>query len=433
MAASTMTIIVLVVALIFYALEIFPIGVTSVGICVVLALTKTISVTDAFSGFSSDVVLLVAGMMVVGGAMFQTGVAPAIGRTIVRLAGDKQLTVMAAILCTTAGLSAFLSNTACTAMFIPVIAGIAATSARKFSGKYVYMPLSWAANVGGMITLVGSTPQLVAQGVITKAGVAPYSMFEFVPIGLPLTIATLLYACTIGYKIAQKIFAKEIEAFMAEEEAAVTTEVVSAQSKAIDSKAWIAGGTMLLMVVLFVTQPFHKFPVGLLAMLGAFIVVATGCLTEEQAYRSVSWSTICVMAGAMGLATALEKTGAGKIIADTVLSWLGTAATPFTIFAVMTALAAALTQVMSCTGVSAMLTPIALFMCKSMGIDPHGVIMGVIIGSSIAIMTPIGSAPTAMVLGPGKYHFMDYVKTGTPITIVLYVLSIILIPMFYPM
>ena len=129
----------------------------------------------------------------------------------------------------------------------------------------------------------------------------------------------------------------------------------------------------------------------------------------------------------------MDKTGAGKIIADTVLGWLGSSATPYTLFVAITVLATIQTQVMSCTGTAAILTPIALFMAKSMGIDPHAIVVGIIMGSNLAMMTPIGSVPSSMAAGTGKYSFMDFVKLGTPLTIILLILTILVTPIFFPM
>jgi len=434
MAASTIVIVILALALILWVTEIIPIGVTAVSVCIALALTKATSLSVAFGGFSTDVVILIAGTMVIGHALFKTGVAQAVGSAIVRKVGNRQLPAMMAILITATILTAFLSNAAVTAMFIPLIAAIAAGSKGKFSGKYVYLPLSWAVNSGGMITLVGATPQLVAQSILVAGGYAGFSIFSFAPLGVILSIVTLVYSCTIGYKLSQKVFANSINSFVAAEQTAKGTEgTEKKRDMKLDGKAWIAGGTMLLVIFLFVTQPYHKYPVGLIAMLGAAILVITGCISEKEAYKAIDWPTVMIVACTMGLATAMSKTGAGKIIADVVLGWTGNSLTPTVFLVVVVVLSTVLTQIMSCTGTVAVLCPIVLFIAKGMGIDPHGIVVAVIIGSSIAMATPIGSAPTAMVIGPGQYHFMDYVKLGSLLTAILLVLTIAFVPVFFPM
>lgn len=340
---------------------------------------------------------------------------------------------MAAILVICTVLTGFVSNTACMAMFIPVITAIAATSNGTVSGKFLHMPLSWAANAGGLVTLIGSTPQLVAQAVMIKAGVEGFTIFGFAGVGIPLAIVTIIYSCTIGYKMSQKLFVGEkLDSYIAAERSELGTETTEIDQK-VTTKGWIAIATMALMVVLFVTGGVHKYPVGLIAMIGAAIIVVTGCMTDKEAYQAVDWGTIMIMGGAMGLAGAMDKTGAGKIIADTALGWLGSAATPYSLFIVITILATIQTQIMSCTGTAAILTPIALFMAKSMGIDPHAVVVGIIMGANLAMMTPIGSVPSSMAAGAGQYRFMDFVKLGTPLTILLLIITILLTPLFFPM
>lgn len=431
MTPSTATMLITLGALILWATEFFPIGVTAVLLCIVLALTKTVSLSMAFGGFASNLVLMIVGMMIVGQSLFKTGVAKQLGLWVVRKVGNSQVAIMAAILVICTVLSAFVSNTACMAMFIPVITAIAASSNGVVSGKFLHMPLSWAANAGGLTTLVGSTPQLVAQAVMIKAGVEGFGIFGFSSVGIPLAIVTILYSCTIGYKMSRNLFVgKKLDDFVAAEMAAEADEE---EDQKISTKGWIAIATMLLMVVLFITSEAHKYPVGLVGMVGAAIIVVTGCMSEKEAYQAVDWSTIMIMGGAMGLATAMDKTGAGKIIADTVLGWLGSAATPYSLFIVVTILATVQTQIMSCTGTAAILTPIALFMAKSMGIAPHAIIVGIIMGSNLAMLTPIGSVPSSMAAGAGKYTFMDFVKLGTPLTIILLVMTIALTPIFFPM
>ena len=390
----------------------------------------------AFGGFSSNLVLMIVGMMIVGQALFKTGVAQALGLWVVRRVGTSQVAIMAAILVIVAVLSGFVSNTACMAMFIPVISAIAVTSKGAVSGKFLHMPLSWAANAGGLTTLVGSTPQLVAQAVMIKAGVAGFGIFGFTAVGAPLAIVTIIYACTIGYKMSRKVFTGEkLEEYIAAEQAEAlgAADAAASEKQQITTKGWLAVATMVLMVVLFITSDIHKIPVGLVGMIGAAIIVVTRCMNEKEAYRAVDWSTIMIMGGAMGLAEAMDKTGAGKIIADTVLGWLGTAATPYSLFIVVTILATVQTQIMSCTGTAAILTPIALFMAKSMGIDPHAVVVGIIMGSNLAMLTPIGSVPSSMAAGAGKYSFMDFVKLGTPLTVILLIMTLVLTPIFFPM
>jgi len=434
-ATSTVTIIILLIGLIFWATELFPIGITAVLICIALVITKTVTLSMAFGGFASDLTLMIVGMMIVGQALFKTKVAKLLGLWVINKVGNRPIAVMAAILTVCTILSGFVSNTACMAMFGPVIAAIAVSSNGTISGKFMHMPLSWAANAGGVLTLVGSTPQLVAQAVMVKSGVEGFTIFGFTPIGAVLSIVTILYSCTIGYKMSKRLFVgKVLDDYIAAEQAEVgdTCSDKGIEEK-ITTKGWIAIGTMLLMVVLFCTTTIHNYSVGLVAIIGAAIIVVTGCMTDKEAYQSVDWGTIMIMGGAMGLATAMDKTGAGKIIADTVLGWLGSSATPYTLFVAITVLATIQTQVMSCTGTAAILTPIALFMAKSMGIDPHAIVVGIIMGSNLAMMTPIGSVPSSMAAGTGKYSFMDFVKLGTPLTIILLILTILVTPIFFPM
>jgi di/tricarboxylate transporter len=173
-------------------------------------------------------------------------------------------------------------------------------------------------------------------------------------------------------------------------------------------------------------------PLHVVAVIGALITVLTKCMTEKQAYRSIDWVTIFLFAGMMPVAKGMEVSGAGKLIADTVLGIMGDSPSPYVITAILFILSCGLTQFMSNTASCALLAPIGISIAEGIGADPHAVLMAIGVAASCAFATPIGTPPNTLVLGPGGYKFTDYIKAGGGLIVVCFVVSIIVIPMVWP-
>lgn len=132
------------------------------------------------------------------------------------------------------------------------------------------------------------------------------------------------------------------------------------------------------------------------------------------------------------MADALDKTGAGKVIADAVIGLMGADPSPYLIVAILFIVSAGLSNFMSNTATAALLCPIGLAIAKGLGADPRAVVLTIAVAASCVFMTPVGTPPNTLVLGPAGYRFMDYVKVGWPLTLISLVLAVILIPSLWP-
>lgn len=427
MGAAEQTLIVLAVMAVLFVTEIIPLAITSLGGAITLGLLGIITPKVVFSGLSDSTVVLFAGMFVVGGALFYTGLAQKIGETVVSHAGTSENGLMLAIMLVTAIMSAFLSNTGTAAALLPVVVGIC--SVAKIPASRQLMPLAFAAGIGGIITMVGTPPNIIVNGTLAKSGITPFGFFEFAWIGVPLTIATIVFMMFIG-----KYFLPKHEITDAGE----VEQEVSADEISNDPKKQLYSGLILLGVIIaMIAGDFLKkfginLPLSMVAVIGAMLCVLTGCLKEKQAYTSIDWVTIFLFAGMMPVAEALDKSGAGQMIANAVLGVMGSDPSPYFATAVLFILSCVMTQFMSNTASSALLAPIGIAIAKGMGADPHAVLMAIGVAASCAFGTPVGTPPNTLVLGPGQYKFMDYVKAGVPLIVVCFIVSIIIIPMVWP-
>lgn len=408
-----------VVALLFVT-ELIPLAVTAVGAAVSCWLLGLIPVEQIFVGLADPTVVLFGGMFVVGAAMFYTGLAQQIGSTVVKMCGTGENRLMFGIMAVTALMSAFLSNTGTTACLIPVVLAICANA--RISASRELMPLAFAAGLGGTITLIGTPPNILANVALKAAGMAElqFGFFEYAYIGIPITVAGIFYMMFIGKYLLPKEM-QELEPLEIEQE--ITAETASR------SKQIICG---LIMAGVILTMAVDIVPLEVAAVTGALLCVLTGCLTEKQAYNSIDWITIFLFAGMIPVASAMNTTGAGKLIAEATVKMLGGNPSPYLVTAVLFCLAVLLTQFMSNTASKALLCPVGIALSAQMGASPKAVLMAILIASSCAFASPVGTPPNTLVLGPGNYKFLDYVKAGSGLVFVCLIVSIIVIPVVWP-
>lgn len=410
----------LVVAVLFIT-EKIPLAVTSIFAAVACWLLGLVDITEVFIGMSDSTVVLFGGMFIVGAAMFYTGLAQDIGGHIVKLFGTGEIKLMIGIMIIAAIMSAFLSNTGTTACLIPVVIGICKEAHIPVSREM--MPLAFAAGLGGTITLIGTPPNIIANVALKAAGMADlqFSFFEYAWIGVPITIAGILYMIFIGRHLLPN---REVTDFNVD-----NVEQEFEANETTKTKKIICGIIMLGVILSMATS---IVPLEIAAVVGALLCVVTGCLSEKQAYASIDWVTIFLFAGMIPMATAMNTSGAGKLIAEYTVNAMGGNPSPYLITAVLFCLAVVLTQFMSNTASKALLCPVGIALASQVGASPRAVLMAILIASSCAFATPVGTPPNTLVLGPGKYTFMDYVKCGSGLVVVCLIVSVIVIPIVWP-
>ena len=422
------TLCVLAVAAFLFVTELIPLAVTAMAACTALGILGVLPSKQVYAGLSNSTVVLFGGMFVIGAAMFKTGLAEAVGLWVVNKAGTGEVKLMGAVMLVTIILSSVSSNTGTVACLMPVIIGIA--QAANIPASKELMPLAVAANVGGTITMIGTPPNVIVTGALSAAGLPSFGFFEFALIGVPLSVIVLVYMLTIGRKTipVKNAGAMDAAAVEAAKKEAGASDDDAPKSK---TKMWISG-LILLGVVAAMALNLKTVPLQTAAVTGAILCVITGCLKEKEAYAGIDWVTIFLFAGMLSVATAMDKTGAGKLIADTVVGMMGDHPNPIVLCAVLYLISNVLTQFMSNTASAALLAPIGISIAQSIGADPKPVLMSIGIAASMAFATPMATPPNTLVLGPGGFNFNDYVKVGVPLCIITFIASVIIIPIFWP-
>ena len=421
------TLCVLAVAAFLFVTELIPLAVTAMAACTALGILGVLPSKQVYAGLSNSTVVLFGGMFVIGAAMFKTGLAEAIGVAVVKKAGTGEIRLMGAIMLVTIVLSSVSSNTGTVACLMPVIIGIC--QAAKIPASKELMPLAIAANVGGTITMIGTPPNVIVTGALAAAGLPTFGFFEFAKIGIPLSIIILLYTLFVGRHFLPVHNAGDMD----EEAVKAAKEEAGSAGDAPKSKTkmWISG-LILIGVVVCMALGLKNLPLHTAAVTGAILCVITGCLKEKEAYAGIDWVTIFLFAGMLSVATAMDKTGAGKLIADTVVGMMGSKPNPYVLTAVLFLISNILTQFMSNTASAALLAPIGISIAQEVGCDPKPVLMALGIAASMAFATPMATPPNTLVLGPGGFSFNDYVKVGVPMCLISWIACVIIIPIFWP-
>jgi di/tricarboxylate transporter len=190
---------------------------------------------------------------------------------------------------------------------------------------------------------------------------------------------------------------------------------------------WAVGG-LLLMIGLVVGG---LLPIHAAAFTAASLVLLAGALTMAEAYRVIEWRAIFLVAAVLPVGTAMERTGAAALLAEGVTGVAG-ALGPYGLLAALVVLASLLSQGLDGAPAVVLLTPVVLQAAEELALDPMPLMMGIALAASAAFMTPFSHKANLLVMGAGGYRAIDYVRVGTPLTLVVLLLIVLLVPLLFP-
>ena len=377
---AIITCVILVITMVLLISQKVPLVILGAAIPAALAATGVINAGSAYTEFGNTTIVFFMGLVVVGEAFFKTGLADFIGGKIIGLLGKTEKGLLLGTGLVAGGLSAFLNDTGSPACLMPIVSSMASKAGVKKSK--LLMALAFFASLGGTITLVGTTPHIVANGILKDMGLREFGFFEYTKIGLPLLVCGILSMVAV-----------------------------------------IFIGVLVAMATSIV--PMH-----IAGVIGAILVVVTGCISLEEAIKAFPTSTIFIVGGIFPLSKALVSSGAAEYLVNAISPVLSNLP-PIVLLGAITFLMLLTTQFLMNSSATVLVLPIAIMLCQAAGINPLAGAMSVSVCASGAFVTPFGTAPNLLVWEAGGYSVKDYLKCGFPMLIIFGVVTTALCAVFY--
>ena len=203
----------------------------------------------------------------------------------------------------------------------------------------------------------------------------------------------------------------------------------TAQEPPREEKAKMA---LVIMAAVLLPVILGWLPIYIAVVIGAAVMVLSGCLTMEEAYRYIEWKAVFLIAGMLPLGTALDKTGAAQLLAEGVVGALGNFG-PYAVLFGLMAITFIATSIIPTAALVVLMVPITLNTAAGLGISPYALMMGIAMAASSSFTSPISHPANVLIMGPGGYRFIDYVKVGVPLTLVVLTILMIVLPLFWPL
>lgn len=420
MSPAALSLILVVVLAIAYGIDKIPAAVVAMTAAIVCGILGLIDFKTVFSGMAGTAAVLLMSMMIIGGAMFRTGLASKIAKGFLKVTGTSERGIMVAVTIVAALMSAVLNNVGVVVTLMPIVLKMCKDA--DVAPSRGLMPLAYGAAIGGIITLVGAASSVTANGLLEAASVATVNFAELAWVGIPLTVLGVLYIAFFGQKVIPDTGHDftGLPVYSEEDEKNEST-----------TKQIITAVVFLAIIVCMIVTPFG-WPLYFISSVGALILVLTGCITEKQAYAAIDWPTIVICGAMIAVGSAVTKTGGSDLIANWVVKVLGENPNPTLITLVICLVVTVVTQFMSNVSTATLMTPIAIAIAQGIGCNPKTIGIIVIIAANASMLTPVGAQAFTVVYGPGKFKFMDFFKVGLPLVIINTLLAVLLVPQIWP-
>ncbi len=418
MTPDIISLIIFCAIVVLFIIDKLPMATTAILGCVLMVIFGVCKFSTAFGQFASSTVVLTIGVMVVGASISETGLAAVIGEWIVKICKGSEKKLIAGTYIVSALMSAFLTNSAVLAIFIPIIMGLSASN-KKISGKNLIMPIAYGCVIGGASTLVGSTQQMTAQGLLEEAGTRMFKVFDFSLVGGIILLFGLVYCLTIGYMRGKRIWGDRVN------DADYVAEAKKTDVK--KSKLIIVSVIFATSVLFYITE---WLPIAITSTSAAVLCIITGCISQKKAVSAVNWNIVGRLAGCLGLAKALESAGGTELIATGFQKLIGDSISPFVLFAIVVLMVQLISEVMSNSTAILIVLPMVLTIAPMHGLNPYSFALGITLASGIALSSPLASSTLGMSMVIG-YRFNDYFRYSIFFDILAYLTIITLVPLIY--
>lgn len=377
--------------------EAFPIYIVALLVPFLEVVLGILDQKTALAPFFHPVVALLLGGFMLSAAVSKYSLDRRIARLIVARAGRRPWGILLAVMATTAFLSMWLSNTATTAIMVAIAAPIVASLPQKDRfRKGILLAIPFSANVGGMGTPVGSTPNPMAISYLLDKGIR-ISFVDWMAIAVPLQVIYLAIIAGVVYAL----FRPRVR------EMAVEIPSLGESSR----KEMAVLGVGAITVLLWLTSRFHGVPDSIIALIPAFLLLGSGLLGVQD-FRGIRWEVLILIGGGLALGVGMQKSGLSRYIVENLrVEALGMVGGSFIFFS----LTALLTTFMSNTATAALLIPVVGMVGSRLGLEAIFVI-GIGVVASLSMALPVSTPPNAIAYGHGGIRVKDMALAGGVVT-----------------
>lgn len=421
MGVDLISLIIFVGCIVLFVWDKLPMATSAILGCVLMVVFGVSDFKTVFGQFAASTVILTIGVMIIGAAISEVGLAEVIGRWIVKVSKGSEIKLMVATYIVAFLMSAFLTNSAVLAMFIPIIMGVSKANP-KIKAKNLIMPITFACVIGGTSTLVGSTQQMTAQGLLEEAGAPTFGIFDFSLVGGILGAVCLLYCLLIGRKRGEKIWGnREDEVDMAR------FETKGEPKKPDKVRMIIMACIFVFMVVFYITE---WIPLAVTSTSAALLCIITGCISQKKAVTSVNWDIVGRLAACLGIAKALIGGGGSALVGEWFQKIVGDSIPPYLLFCILILMVQVTGELITDSTAIVMVLPIVLSIAPHMGLNTYAYALGITLAVAVGYSTPLGSSTLGMAMSAG-YRFRDFFKYAIWFDVLAYLTIIITVPLIY--
>lgn len=397
-----------------------------------LLLLGVIRPVEVQGAFASPAVIALACLFVIAYAIELSGLLGLIIRKASRMCARLGQAGLWLVIGLCGGASAFLNNTPIVVLAAPVIRDVAGSL--NLSPKRFLIPLSYVTIMGGACTLIGTSTNLLVNDMARNAGQPVFRLFEITAVGLVIALAGSLYLFLIGDRLLARQCEPDVKGSTRPLDQTGDGQLGDAALfQAADRpfeprRAALSFGVFVLVVV---AAGLGLAPIAAAAFAGAVALILMRVISAEEAYAGLRPEVLLLIAGMVVIGLSIEVTGlaaSGSQALIGVIEPLG----PLAALIVLYGVTLFATELLSNAAVAVLITPVAVALAESLGVDPRPFLVGVMMAASAAFATPFGYQTNVLVYQLGNYSYMDFVRVGVPLNLITWGVAMLAIPHFFP-
>ena len=426
MSPMIITLLILLAVIIAFVSGKVPISLIGILVMFALVIFNILPVQRAFGGIVNTSVILFAAMFVIGKGIQRTTIVSSAAKLVERFKEKPKLLTF--FTCVIAALLAIVSNgTIALVIMLPILCGICDDIGLSRS-KLLYPFEVTAVSAAGAWFLGIGALNMSWSSVMMKLGAkAPININDFLFARLPFLIVIILYMTFIG----PKLLPNHDNAELAKNSPAMSADKTE---KPLSKTKNILGIVISLatIVIMILSSYIHLQPYEI-ATAGALLLVITGVLSNKEALHALNLNIIFLIAGMLGLADALQVTGAGKMVGDAMASVAKTITNPFLLMGLFFIVSLVITNLMGGLASVSILVPLWTLTCLKLGIDPRGAVLAASTASAFSFLTPIGGHSLPLIMDAGGYTLNDFLRCGLPLAVILWIMGCFVTQFMYPL